>query len=486
MPRQSNFPSLRLFLSLTIGVAAIWIVAAGMGVSVVGSFSQPRSTESLCIAIDGEPLLDRYVISNGGSRRLPYKTLAGEEVPRNRELANPVILVGNNRPLPWTEGPINWGNRILWCEDHLRWFVVRDAAVDGRAYLVGYNRESKLPSQYLSRAGFQFTPPDKEDYFEVGPRFYHSTGLVTGRKLSGLSFSNQYSGLDIGGATPTPNIYLFDGDDLLEIKLQALSTEKIAAIPRPLALTMAGVPASRAQAGEAKQAAAGQEADEDFQAIQAPRNPRLVIRTTERVVLLNPSNGEQVEYRLPADLHGAAVNVYPVTNERLVVERLENTPTATIRHLTWLSPASEVLRTEEVTTNRREETTPFAAAIILCLAAPLLLLYAPSMVWFAPLGWVEVHPGSTFGEALQEITVGSWQVSLGLFVLSTVLAVFVYRWQRENNRPRPVAWAVAAFLLGVPGFIAYLILYGRPSVARARTRKIATTEPKLLGIEIFA
>lgn len=484
MPRQINSPSLRLFISLTIGVATIWLILFVMGVAVVESVSQRIFSETLHIALDGEPLLERYVVVNGISQQLPYKTLTGTEVPRKRELATLTSLLGSHR-LPWSGDPIKWDHRILWCEDDLRWFVVRDAAIDGRAYLVAYNRDSKLPSQYLSRAGSQLTPPAKEDYFEVGPRFSYSNGLVTGTKLSGLLFSGYFTvpGLE---ESPERSIYLFDRDDLFEIKLKSLSPEKLATISNPVALTLAGIPVSKPVVDEALEAAADLASDDNFQVKNTPKSLRLVIRTADRVLFLNPINGERTEYQLPPDLHSVSVNVYPITNERLVVEQIKQTPTGRVHGLTWLSPAGEVLRTEEVTTNRGAETSPVEASMLTGLAAPLAVLYAPVMGWLFPIAYLDVNPGMSFSEALLNLTAGSWYVSLGLLALSFAIAAFVYRWQRENNRPRPVAWAVAAFLLGVPGFIAYLILHGKPSAARARTRKIATTEPQLLGIEIFA
>ena len=485
MPRNIKSPSLRLFISLTIGVAAIWLILFAMGIVVVESNSQRTFSDTLHIAIDGEPLIEQYAVVNGISQQLPYKTLAGAEVPRKRELANSTFLLGNHK-LSWVEGPIKWDNRILWCEDDLRWFVVRDAAVDGRAYLVAYNRESKLPSQYVSRAGFQQTPPAKEDYFEVGPRFYYANGLVTGRKLSGLSLSGYFSVPGLEEVSPEQSIYLFDRDDLFEIKLKSRSKEKLATIANPLALTLAGVPVSKPIVDEALEAAADLASDDNFQVKKTPKSLRLVVRTADRVLFLDPTSGERTEYQLPPDLNSVSINVYPITGDRLVVEQFKPTPTGTDRRLTWLSAESEVLRTEEVQINRGAETSPVEAALLTGLAAPLAVFYAPVMGWFFPIAYLDVNPGMSFSEALLKLTAGSWYVSLGLLIFSFAIAMFVYRWQRENNRPRPVAWAVAAFLLGVPGFIAYLILHGRPSITRARTHKIATTEPKLLGIEIFA
>jgi hypothetical protein len=352
--------------------------------------------------------------------------------------------------------------------------------------LVAYNRESKLPSQYLSRAGFQLTPPAEEDYFEVGPRFYYSNGLVTGRKLSGLLFSGYFTVPGLEEASPELSIYLFDQDDLFEIKLKSLSKEKLATIADPVALTLTGIPVSKPAADEALEAAADLASDDNFQVKKTPKSLRLVIRTADRVLLLDPTSGERTEYQLPPDLNSVSINVYPITGDRLVVEQLKQTPTGIDRYLTWLSAESEVLRTEEVRINRDAETSPVEAAMLSSLAAPLVVLYAPVMGWLFPMAYLDANTGMSFSEAFLKLTAGSWYVSLALLALSAVLAALVYRWQRENHRPRPVAWAVAVFLLGVPGFIVYLILHGRPSVARARTHKIATTEPKLLGIEIFA
>ena len=118
----------------------------------------------------------------------------------------------------------------------------------------------------------------------------------------------------------------------------------------------------------------------------------------------------------------------------------------------------------------------FIAALL--TAAPLA--FSALMLLFAR----RKMNGSTYDAANLQMLGDIWPIALVLVLASLAGAYLVYRWHRENDRPHPWRWAVAAFLLGVPGFVAYLILHGRPSAARAR--RIPAAAPMLNGNEIFA
>ena len=240
---------------------------------------------------------------------------------------------------------------------------------------------------------------------------------------------------------------------------------------------------------EAPQAIAGIDAEKQKQIQEAAekqsfvpeisRASRLVVRTADSLVIIDPKVEERLEVAIPNALQHEHFTAYALSDHRFLLERTTRTPGEAISHLTWLDATGVVQRTVEVSIREPEQSVVVGAFIAALLtAAPLA--FSSIMLLFAPLKMA----GTTYIGAVLKVLVDVWPIALVLILASLAGAYLVYRWHRENDRPHPWRWAVAAFLLGVPGFVAYLILHGRPSAARAR--RIPAAAPMLNGNEIFA
>ncbi|WP_428306630.1 hypothetical protein [Lacipirellula sp.] len=485
MTHKPTYKSLRLLLIVTLGVAAVWIVAGAIALIQWEMANQGNGNESLVIDVEGQARIDSYQVVGGFAKRRPMRTLDGEEVSGLQAAAAPRASLPVARPYrPFTDGPIVWTERLLFADHGDFWYLVRDAAADGHAYLVAYDRETKFPTRYAARSGFSTGPPLPEDHFNVGPPFNHQS-----RRVVGIAFRNDvsydnYADIDPRGATPRSCLYVLDDGELLGVDVTRRIIDKLGAFPAAQALAITERPqVSGPQIGDESEVEVRME---DLAAAKALRESALLIRMPASFIVLDPRSEQRQEVPLPEEFQAGDLDVYSLRSGGFVLDRKSRRPSATVHHLAWLDREGKVERTKEAAIETHVDAGPRVQAILATLMLPTLLFLSLIVVWSAPRMLSEASSGLSYSDALQQSIVGAWPAVLVLVVISLGFAALVYRWQRENNRPRPVAWAVAAFLLGVPGFIAYLILHGRPSVARARTHKIATAEPKLLGIEIFA
>jgi hypothetical protein len=485
MSRYSISPSLRLYALMTLGVIGVWVFFMMVGLIQWETSRQRPGNESLIIARDGQPLIDAYATSGGSYRELPARTLGGEEVASGSfERATAVNLPYQTPPRRFTDGPITWTERMLFAEYQGRWFLVRDGSSNGRAYLVAYDAETKLPLKYAGRRGFSVRPPSRDQYFDVGPPFNYHSRRVAGLAFSGDMHYGNYEDFDPMGSTPRSCLYVLDGEQLVELNLNLGKVQGLGDFPGALGLVIAERPEPLDAPAPSSLDAKPPEANRST--VDRKRDSALIVRMPTSLITLDPRTQQRTEYPLPAEYQEEDLNVYVVDGGGLVLDHMTRRDAETVHHLTWLDAAGKVQQTEEAAVASYEEPDSWSQAIALALLLPAPAFFGGMMLWAFPRMRTYSQPDATYLASLQEAFAAIWPVALTLVAISLVIAALVYRWQRENNRPRPVAWAVAAFLLGVPGFIAYLILYGRPSVARARTRKIAKTEPKLLGIEIFA
>jgi hypothetical protein len=102
--------------------------------------------------------------------------------------------------------------------------------------------------------------------------------------------------------------------------------------------------------------------------------------------------------------------------------------------------------------------------------------------------------------ALIKVLATTWPSVLAVIALSCAMAPLAYRRQKRFGLPNPAAWAVFAFVFGVPGWIAYRfhrtwpVLEECPSCRQPSPRDReacldcgkAFPPPPLKGIEVFA
>jgi hypothetical protein len=105
----------------------------------------------------------------------------------------------------------------------------------------------------------------------------------------------------------------------------------------------------------------------------------------------------------------------------------------------------------------------------------------------------------TYSDGLKMALATNWPSILAVLLAGIASAVAAYRRQRRYALPHPAAWAVFAFLLGIPGWVAYRfhrawpVLEECPACHQASPRDreacldcgVAFPPPPLKGIEVF-
>ena len=480
MPRPRNQSSLRLFLSLTIGLLAVWgFIVAMVLIQLNTRVSRDYYYETLGVDAFGELVIDAYSVTGGVFRRLPRRYLSGKKDDVSvHELAPVTSLTAGSTPRPWIEGPIIWAERIMSTAE--TWYLVRDDAPQGSACIVGFDKESRLPVQYAGRNGFSMTPPDRSEHFQVGPPFgYKSPNVVStsGLKLVNISVPGLVS--DPYG-TAADSVYVLDGDDLIEVDLVSRTVRTL--------LTLAGAQ-SMAIARQPIQVPSLETTGASFQAGGLPRRhpmaARLAIRTRTSVVIVDLSDASQNEFKLPDELHTAQFNLYALSPEKILIDREERDSHGEVEHhLTWIETGAGEIKRQTITTHGSSLQNMRSETIVVAAVMPMLALFIPSGLGLMPSTLLQSGAATTLDEAYRQMLSAMWPAALGLAILSLIAAYLVLRWERKHGRPHPWRWAVATFLLGIPGFIAYILLHGRKSLAAPRRERPAT--PALLGTELFA
>lgn len=479
MSRPRHYSSLRLLLIVTLGITAMWGFLVILGVAQwETSTLRRRTVESLAIRIDGEPLINRYRF-DGTYEQLPYRTLDGEEVSTRAQLAPSASFSAGSEVRAWWSGPIPWSERLLSANYGGPWYVIRDDAVEGRAYLASFDEHSRLPIDYVSRDGFSATPPPPEQQFDVGLAFAYGSNRIAGVALSGTYYSGVRVAGEYSASTPSYCLYVLDNDNLFEINLRTRSLRKLATIPGAFLLRIMEVPQAIAGIDAERQEQIQKAAEEQSFVPEIARASRLVVRTADSLLIVDPKVEERIEVVLPDGLQGKDFTAYALNDQRFLLQRTTRKPGEAASHLTWIDAAGAIQRTADVSIREPAQSVVVGAFIAALLtAAPLA--FGAIMFLFAPLKM----NGSTYDGSILQLLADVWPIALVLVLASLAGAYFVYRWHRENDRPHPLRWAIATFLLGVPGFIAYLFLHDRPSAAHARRVPLPTLT--VTGIEIFA
>ena len=481
MVRSSNLPSLRLFFALAIGSLAVWAV-----VIMMASFqlSTPvHYQETLGVNVNGELVIDSYSTAGGIYRPLPRRDLDGKklESPYSSLVRSASLPTGKSRR-SLLDGPINWSERLMWTETATRktWYLVRNGAPEGRAYIVGYDDASRLPVQYVARDGFRPGLSDRKQHFAVGGPFgYTASQRVVGTEWVGGRYLSIDSSVD-DSATPGTTLFLLDCQDVLEIDVETSSLRTIMKAPDALSIAIVLQPIEGA-ATEAKQTTGADGAV----TLQTPMATRLAVRTRTSVTIIDPRESSQVEFNLPVDLQSVEFDVYALSTEKILIDRAERDDQGEIEHhLTWLETGNGEVERQSIAIRGNSGPDMRLESVFVAVVAPTLAVLLPAALTLMPSTLLQTRAAATLNDAYAQTVSAIWPATRGLAILSLVAAGLVLRWERKHGRPHPWRWAFTAFLLGVPGFIAYILLYGRKSLASQRRERPAT--PAMLGTELFA
>jgi hypothetical protein len=237
-------------------------------------------------------------------------------------------------------------------------------------------------------------------------------------------------------------------------------------------------------------------------AMTDPRLVRLVVRTSQRVLLLDGAGKQVGAYVIPPELRDGKICFYDLHGPTALLNATHTLRDHTRRErLLWIDASGRVVRQTEFTLagsnrpyNDRAEMWQIAAAM------PIPVGLAGVATCFEPLGHLEAGAEPNYRSALRRSLAAYWPGLLATGLLSAVLAGLCYRRQRRFAQPWTAVWIAMVFLVGPAGLIGYLFHRRWPALERCpacgrlvpRDREACSSclaefpPPTQKGTEVFA
>jgi hypothetical protein len=474
--RYAIIQPLILATILTLGFGCVISLLGAWIVSVAAAArSQPWVSDNVYILEDGSAVIFRYTECKGAWQS-EYRDLSGHSVARNvAENTSPGAIVQGPDDLDRyhyrfpLEPQSRAASYIVRHQNHTYyWYCIHDGKREGDAYFVGYDAESQHLVGYIGRAGFSQQLPSEDNRFPLDGR-----GFVRGTSLQPV-----YG----GGVSESSKAVMISDDRLLQIDLQNQSIKTIKEAPGMVSITL-----SRGDI----------EDEERF----VNEHFLLVLRTTNRVVLLDVSGNQKQSFAIPEEMQGVGFTFWRVGGERAVFGQNRLLPHSRKEKLIWEDASGKVLRQEEATLAGQDQTEATAGKMwAATLVLPEPISSAAVMFGIYPLEQLSLDKAKTYAETLATSVSLLWINALAVCGLTAALAWLCYRRQRLMAAPWTWVWVVFVLLFGVPGYLAYRFhsrwpvletchVCGR-AVPRDREKCAACGSPFPVpapkGIEVFA
>ncbi len=329
--RTDRFQAVFLAILLAIGAGLAWGIAVGWTLTTIDDvvFRSPQTNEQIVVLRDGTPLIQSYVGRDYQTKT--YRTLDGKRVAVNSsQVENWALLQRPGWPkdgfarLSWSERitPIYRGQSSTEV-----WYIVHDGNLQGHTHLVGYDKSTKLRIGYIGRHGFRTDTPSLEDQFPVNGRRYRYS---------------RYLGAYRGDLRTD---YLLTDEGLVRIDWDTRTVKLLWKDRNPIRVAMSYV------------------RDTNGTLIKSS----ILVRTLDRVHVLDVDGIEQGNFVLPEDLRDAShLEWTPLPSGKALAWR----PSGKHDELFWLD-ASGVVRQEQVDLLRARRISNREATMILSLAAPV-------------------------------------------------------------------------------------------------------------------
>jgi hypothetical protein len=475
---MSHSPSfvrpLLLAILVAAGIAIAWFFVGLIGISTMLGFKN-RPHEQIYVHTDGRPVILRTARS---ANLFTQQMLSLDREPLETDaqhLLHPHYVSG-----PHQSGPqqgVTWSSRIAGANDgHLAsvyWYLIHDGRTNGRAYGVGYHARSGMIVGYFGKQGFSERQPPRDEWFQVFSDrcLEQMTTGTSGAEPNWLTYQN-YRGLAL----------LADGK-LWSVDLAGRNVTALADCPNAFSLGWAWLP--RPTDGQQRMAAS------------SDTERKLLVRQHERLLLVDPLTGEQRTVPLPADLRPTMLSAFEFEDRRLLLVSLGLSGGAGT--VTWLDPEGQVTSQRNVPlSSYRDEPDAGQTAWDFALAAPYPLANGLFTLAY-PARQVGSGQADSLANALSDLLQQAWPALVLVLGIGVACAVAAYRRQRHYSLPHAAGWAVFAFVMGIPGWIAYRLHRNWPAlepcpscnepapIDRAACADCGATfpPPALMGIEVF-
>ncbi len=485
--RKSGVPPLPLAGTVAAGFEVVWMTALillGVMLSEMIAKQPTHLGETIVFRDDGAPLVQSYTrdrFTGGVFQPYNYRTLDGEEVTITDNSGwpsgagwLPSVSLWNPATYPLTPWGMTWSQRVQALNDPQQqaaaWFLVHDGKRDGSATIVGYDTATNARIGFIGTNGFRSDAVPESERFETPWRL-----------------SAWYGSTVASGQLSEWVVYMIAERRLYEVDLRSRSVRVVFDDPA-LPVISAGIIPRPAQRGRF---------DVD----------RLMIRGAGQVILLGPDGTRLRSVPVPAELENAYFSWYELDNSHALLQVLGAQDRSGKRRdmIYRIKPDGAVESKKEIDLQQFKYETgdeafsgfewTNAIALCLCPSPALLDAFFATMACIAP----DAPPAAASDSPRVE---DFWPALIGAHLLGAILAwVSLRRCVRfALSRSEIVAWSVFVLLLGLPGWIGFLVhrrwpvLDNCPSCTRRVPMDrdacagcdVPLPAPALKGIEVFA
>jgi hypothetical protein len=487
---MSNTNSLARTLLVTafvaIGIAGAWGTMSGWLQGLVQQALQSGNVyEQLYTSADGEPVIVRM----SRDARATEQVLSLDGQPKQvttQDLLYPHYTYSRERS-PYVMQRGDWSVRMASANDQgvppVYWYVVHDGRRPARAYGVGFHSRTRQLVGYFGREGFSNVQPPRDQWFEVPS----DNGLYGTTNSNWLGREPIYAGGE-------PFFLLLADGKLWHVDLAQKELHAVLDCPQALSVGEAWkIPAERPSAPPGVSPIAAQQ----FTPLIG------LLRQPDSFLIVEPRTGKATTFPLPPSLRRQTLSASLLPDGNLLVFGTDWRNQAEYE-VAWLNSGAdagkEPIKQQQVRLASWSSQPSWAvlgwqAAVV----APLPLAHVFFMTG-APVSMVSMHEADTYAAALASLLAETWLSTLVVLAIGVVCAAAAFRRQQRYGLPHVAAWAVFAFVFGIPGWLAYRyhrtwpVLEDCPSCGEPAPRNregcldcgAAFPPPPLKGIEVFA
>jgi hypothetical protein len=504
------------------GIAILWATGVGW-IGLIGQTLLPAggsTSDSFQVALDGTPVIRTSKNTSEVSLLVDLRTLDGKPWP----VGDDNWLGGAYLPAPYqpprlVETPLPWDSgfygRISGVTDGkdppAAWYFVRDNGRTGEVYVTGFDAISKLPIGYIGRNGFLASKPPLSEQFNV-PLSAVDDGfsqlIDCGQELVSRRLVRSYQMTDDRPSFWT--VSLLGTDCLWEVDLRQRTVRKRMQFDG--AMSISGTRVRREVYDQLPTQLPDERTEKEKERQKKAVNPEekdevaylTAVRERDRVIVFNLHEGKRETFLLPEVLLNRRFSAFVVGPDQMLVDAFEQHDEywsgGPIVRLFWFDRLGKIQREKELKLAGWTPPSPRARARNASIAIPVPIVWIAGIMLGAPLHLLQINYVTDFASGLSFVADIAWPPLIAVVILAAALAWLTVRLQRKYRRRGSAAWAVFVFLLGVPGFLAYLIENRRAKLEACsqcgetvpRDREVCAdcnTEfapPARVGTEIFA
>ena len=156
---------------------------------------------------------------------------------------------------------------------------------------------------------------------------------------------------------------------------------------------------------------------------------RLAIRTADKIVVLDPRDGNRTVYPIPAAIGRRTIGLYQLDNETVIATVRRKAADASFpTEIYWIPPGAEAER-HEVVRLKRQSSEPDARVMSALggLLVPAPAAWAVVATVVGPLTALASGQASDYTSALAELLSGLWPGLLISLVLAMVISTVILR-----------------------------------------------------------